>query len=103
MTALTVSDLQSAPPSLTIREEEFCEWVGRAEPGQQVDYHRGILGMDRAKGFSPFDEKRRRELGRIANRAMALAQKGRLLLVQRRHGEVGISYIAIIATRRRAP
>jgi DNA-binding Lrp family transcriptional regulator len=41
----------------------------------------------------------RRELSAIANRALALAEQGRLCLVQKRHGDCDYSYIATIARR----
>ena len=105
MTALIAADLQPPCPSLAIREEEFCAWVGQAAPGQRLEYHRGHLVNDRARGLSSFGDKLRRELGLIADRALALAAEGRLLLVQQRHGHGDYSYVAIKPKRppNRAP
>lgn len=89
------ADLQPPPPSLAIREEEFCAWVGEAASGQRLEYHRGHLVIDRCRGFSPLGEKLRRELDAIADRAYALAEAGQLLLVQERHGDGDYSYFAI--------
>ena len=25
---------------------EFCAWIGQAVPGDQLEYHRGFLGID---------------------------------------------------------
>jgi len=99
MTALIAVDLEQPPPSLAIREEEFCAWVGQATPGQRLEYYRGRLAIDRARGFSPFGEKLRRELDALAHRVLALSEEGRLMLVQQRHGAGDYSYLAVMATR----
>ena len=99
MNALVAVDFESPPPSLAIREDDFCAWVGRAAPGRRLEYHRGHLIVDRTRGFSPFGEKLRRELNAVADRALALAEEGRLLLVQKRHGHGDYSYFAVKAKR----
>ena len=81
---LPAPNLEPPPLSLSVREEEFRAWVGQAEPGQCVEYHRGHLVIDRARGFSRLDEKSRRELCAIADRTTSLADEGRLILIQRR-------------------
>ena len=85
--------------TLSITEEDFCAWLGRAMPRQRIEYHRGSLLIDRSKLLSPFSDKDRRELSAIANRAFALAREGWLCLVQKRHGDFDYSYIAIVAAR----
>lgn len=82
------------PAALSIFEREFCNWVGDAEPGSKVEYHRGHLASDRVRGMSTFAEKARRELGAIADRAQSLAAEGRLILTQVRHGDGDYSYYA---------
>jgi hypothetical protein len=85
--------------SLLITEDAFCSWLGKAVPGDRVEYQRGHLLIDRSRKLGPFSETDRRELSAIANRALALAEQGRLCLVQKRHGDCDYSYIAIIAWR----
>ena len=34
------------PPPHASTEADFCGWVGRAAPGDIVEYHRGFLGID---------------------------------------------------------
>jgi hypothetical protein len=85
--------------TLSITEEAFCSWLGKAVPGDRVEYHRGHLLIDRSRKLGPFSETDRRELSAIANRALALAEQGRLCLMQKRHGYCDYSYIAIIARR----
>ena len=82
---------------MLLREENFCGWIGRADPGDRLEYHRGLLAADRANGLSSSENANRRELSAIAARALALAEEGRLLLVQKRHGPGDYSYLAIKA------
>ena len=89
--------------ALSITEEAFCSWVGKAMPGDRIEYHRGHLLIDRSRTLGPFSETDRRELSAIANRALALAEQGRLCLAQKRHGDCDYSYIAIIGRRPPTP
>jgi hypothetical protein len=84
---------------LTITEEAFCAWVGDALPGDRIQYHRGHLLIDRSRKYGPFSEKDRRELSAVANRALALAEEGRLCLVQQRLGEHDYRYLAVVTRR----
>ena len=85
--------------ALSIRDEEFRSWTEKAEPGTRVEYHRGHLATDRVRGMSAFGEKARRELDALADRAERLADEGRLILTQERHGDADYSYIAIRAQK----
>ncbi len=95
--AAATADLVPPPPTLAIRKREFAAWVERAPAGARIEYHRGHLAVDRIRGFSPYGERERRELDAIAKRALALAEEGRLLLVQQRHGAGDYSYLAVKA------
>jgi hypothetical protein len=85
--------------TLSITEEAFCSWLGKAMPGDRIEYHRGHLLIDRSRKSGPFNEKDRRELAAVANRAFALAEEGRLCLIQRRLGEHDYSYQAVVTHR----
>jgi hypothetical protein len=85
--------------TLKITEEALCAWFGKATPDDSIEYHRGHLLIDRSRKAGPLCEKDRRELSGVANRALALAEEGRLHLVQKRHGDFDYSYLAIIARR----
>jgi hypothetical protein len=91
--------LREPARTLSTTEEAFCAWFGKATPGQRVEYHRGDLLIDRSRKLGPFSETDRRELSAIANRALALAEEGRLCLVQKRHGDCDYSYVAVVARR----
>ncbi|MBT3398460.1 MAG: hypothetical protein HN420_00535 [Rhodospirillaceae bacterium] len=89
----------ATPPvrSLVIREGDFLKWLEHARPGDRLEYHRGHLGADREAGSSLSDASRR-ELVRIADRAMELALDGRLQLVQERRGKDVTAYLVVMGS-----
>lgn len=88
-------------PSVTIADLE--NWLAIAAPGDALAYYRGRLAMDRSVG-SRLGENDRKELGRVADAMMILAQSGHVHLVQRRHGLDDYTYIAIASRSiRRSP
>ena len=92
-----IAHVSAVPPlrSLMIRESDFLKWIERAGPGDRLEYHRGHLGADREAG-SPLPDTMRRDLGRIADRAMDLALEGRLHLVQERRGTDVTAYLVVM-------
>ncbi len=84
--------------TLSVRDDEFQAWFRKAEPGARIEYHRGVLNIDRQRISSPFSEGHRRDLEAVADRIYHLARQGRLFLIQERHGENDFSYIAVMAT-----
>jgi len=73
----------------------FRAWVARARPGAWLEYHRGLLALDRIKGTSSLKEAERRRLAALADHALALADRGKLHLLQERHGHGDHSYWAV--------
>lgn len=88
-----------AVQSLLITEPAFCAWLGRAEPGDMIVYHRGFLARDTSSCSERLSDFDRKELGRVASRALWAANKGLVDLVQRRHGSEDASYLAIARRR----
>jgi hypothetical protein len=76
----------------------FNHWLLRARPGQQLEYHRGMLTRDRSRG-SGLSEQERRALARIADAALRAAEDGLVHLVQRRNGPFDFSYVAVCTDR----
>ena len=70
-------------------------WLARAKPGAWLEYHRGLLALDRIKGTSSLKEAERRKLAALADHALALADRGELHLIQERHGNGDYSYWAV--------
>jgi hypothetical protein len=105
----TVSDIRPEAPmtasispisdrsqnSQIITEIEFCAWLGQAEPGDSLEYHRGFLVVDLTPFGGPLCSEARSELARTSARAYDLAERGFVHLVQRRVGPDTFSYLAI--------
>ena len=74
----------------------FWSWLARSEPGAALEYHRGLLILDRSPA-SELGEDERRTVAKIADAALAAAEDGLVHLVQRRNGPFDFSYVAIKA------
>jgi hypothetical protein len=89
-----------APPNRTragvsLSAAALSAWVTRASPGERLEYHRGLLAIDRTKGTSALNESARRKLASVADHARALAEAGKLHLLQERYGDRDYSYWAV--------
>jgi hypothetical protein len=95
MTA-SISPIAALNQSRTwITEIEFCAWLGQAEPGDVLEYHRGFLVVDLTPFGNPMCSEARLDLARTSARAYDLAEPGFVHLVQRRLGPDHFSYLAI--------
>jgi hypothetical protein len=74
---------------------DFLGWLGQAEPGDTIEYHRGFLALDTMRHGSPLSESDRSELTRTAGIASWAFAQGFVHLMQRRLGEDAFSYLAI--------
>lgn len=83
-------------PHLT--EDDLCSWLGKAFPGDTIEYHRGFLAVDQTAALSKLSDVERRRLTAVARRARIFAEEGRADLVQRRYGDSDYGYLAIKAT-----
>ena len=97
---MTSGPCARAPSGAAISLTGFNRWLLRAQPGQQLEYHRGMLIRDRSPASGMSDEQRR-ALARIADTALQTAEDGLVHLVQRRIGPFDFSYLAIRAAQSR--
>lgn len=79
--------------SSTLDESAFAAWLATAVAGERFVYHVGHLGFDRCVG-SHLTQAQRRILNRVASRAFAWAELGRLALTQRRLADGCMAYLA---------
>jgi hypothetical protein len=84
--------------SLTLSAIEFCGWLGQAEPGDVISYHRGFLVLDRVPK-KDLPDASSAELDLLAKCAMRAAEHDLVHLVQRRNGSLDFSYLAIARPR----
>lgn len=97
---LTVGSCRNFPTvRLLLSEADLCGWLGQAEPGKRLEYHRGFLAVDAVPHGSHLPEQDRAELGRVARRALWASHRGLAHLVQRRHGPDDYSYLVIVRPR----
>jgi hypothetical protein len=93
---MTSAQLRPPHPALP-SARLFHAWLERAQPGEMLVYHRGLLAHDRAR--SDLTETQRRRVAKTADAAFEAAEQGRVHLIQRRHGPFAFSYLAIKALR----
>jgi hypothetical protein len=79
----------------------FLSWLARSEPGAALEYHRGLLILDRSPA-SELSEDERRTVAKIADAVSSAAEDRLVHLVQCRNGPFDFSYVAIKADRRAA-
>jgi len=78
-----------------LSEIEFCAWIGQADAGARLEYHRGFLAQDTIAIASSLPEKELAELRKLANRAFWAFEAGLVHLVQERLATDRFAYIAI--------
>lgn len=86
--------MQLAAP-VPVDEVALAHWLKTARPGERLVYHVGHLGFDRSP-TSNLPRVRRESLIRVADRALALAESGYLVLAQQRVADGCIAYLAIM-------
>ncbi len=88
--------IAEAITKIALTENEFCDRVTDAVPGEIIAYHVGMLAADRSLSVSTLPEGRRIELNAVANRALKMANAGGMHLVQHRIGTERFAYLAIV-------
>ena len=96
--SMTFAQLSRPQGGMPLLLTAFRGWLARAEPGDRIEYHRGFLALDRIKGMSSLNDAERRKLAAVADQALALADGGKLHLLQERHGNGDYSYWAVART-----
>jgi len=92
---------RTRPPRIILRvnETELHRWLASAENGAVLEYHRGALAADRLRHATRLGDKDPRELDRVAETVLTLAQSGHGYLLQRRHGMGDYSYLFVARGR----
>jgi hypothetical protein len=90
-----------APPDMVRSENELCDRLADAAPGEIIPYYVGMLAADRAPTSLTLTEVQRIELNALADRMMQLADVGWVHLMQRRIGPEQFAYLAIVRPQAR--
>jgi len=86
-------------PVRRLSDTAFCAWIAQAQPGDRLEYHRGVLALDASVASNEPETSQRRQLNRLARRAWWAAQQGLVHLLQRRLGPDSFSYLAVVRPR----
>ena len=86
----------SSPARLPLSLCDLERFLSTAKAGDMIIYHRGYLALDRGAG-SKLGDNAGEELDHIAAALMAMAEAGRVHLIQRRHGPFDYTYLAVMA------
>ena len=86
----------SSPARLPLTLGDLERFLSTAKAGDTIEYFRGFLCLDRGAG-SRFGDDAGEVLDHIATALMAMAEAGRVHLVQRRHGPFDYTYLAVMA------
>ena len=95
MSACCIQSLRPYPQT----EIDLLAWLGQAAAGDILEYHQGFLALDRSSYGKALSENDRIALGRIATRALRLANQGLVHLLQRRICRDQFSYLVIARPR----
>lgn len=82
--------------------DECKAWLAAAEPGDEIEYHRGHLATDRlAAGLQVGEIERARRVREVARLALELASMGAVELCQRRppHDASGTEFSYLLRVR----
>src|SRR5918996_4117949 len=77
--SMTFAQPNRTDASVPLPVAAFRAWVVRARPGEWLEYHRGLLAIDRIRG-SALKEAERRKLATLADHSLALSNAGKLHL-----------------------
>lgn len=79
---------------LLVDDSGLRSWLETAGSGDAIEYHRGVLVLDRLAG-SRLSQSDRTTLDRVAVALLELARNGEGYVLQRRHGDGDYSYIFV--------
>jgi hypothetical protein len=81
-------------PAKPPTEACLCDWIAQALPGERMQYHQGLLLMDRSPSTSPYPPKERQRIHAVAKRAWHACELGLVHLVSQRIEPFIFRYIA---------
>ena len=84
-------------PTKPLTEAALCDWIAEALPGERIQYHQGLLLLDRSDASSPFPPKERQRIHAVAKRAWHACELGLVHLVSQRVEPFVFRYLAVRA------
>ena len=84
-------------PTQPLTEGALCDWIANATTGEQLQYHYGLLLVDRSEGNSGYSAKERQRIHAVARRAWHACELGLVHLVSQRIEPFVFRYIVVRA------
>ena len=84
-------------PATPLTEAVLCAWIAQALPGERLQYHQGLLLVDRSEANSPYPPTERQRIHAVAKRAWHPCDGGLVHLVSQRVEPFVFRYIAVRA------
>ena len=85
------------PSATRLTDSTLCDWIATALPGERVQYHQGLLLLDRSATTSPYPAKERLRIQAVAKRAWHACELGLVHLVSQRVEPFVFRYLAVRA------
>jgi hypothetical protein len=94
--SLLAANLELPPhlPAKPLTEATLCDWIAQALPGERIQYHQGLLLVDRSETSSPHPLKERQRIHSVAKRAWHACELGLVHLVSQRVEPFVFRYLA---------
>jgi hypothetical protein len=84
-------------PATPLTEATLCDWIATSLAGERIQYHQGLLLVDRSDANSPYPSKERQRIHAVAKRAWHACELGLVHLVSQRVEPFVFRYIAVRA------
>ena len=84
-------------PPTPLTEATLCDWIATALPGERLQYHQGLLLLDRSATTSPYPPKEQQRIQAVAKRAWHACELGLVHLVSQRVAPFVFRYLAVRA------
>ena len=97
--AMEQADLRSPHvPSKPTTEGDLCDWIANALVGESIQYHEGLLFIDRSPTTSTLTTQERNRLHATARRAWIACELGLIHLYSQKVSDGHYRYIAVRAS-----
>jgi hypothetical protein len=84
-------------PPAALSETAFCDWIANALVGESIQYHEGLLFIDRSATTSTLTTQQRNRLHATARRAWIACELGLIHLFSQKVSDGHYRYIAVRA------
>lgn len=82
-------------PDKPLTEAALCDWIATSTAGARIQYHQGLLLLDRSGTDSRYTTKERQRIHALAKRAWRACELGLVHLVSQRVEPFIFNYIAV--------